>query len=97
MKWMQYVMPIFFLGLFNKYSAGLSLYYFLFNLVTFGQQYLFKVFIDDKKLIAKIEANKRKPQTQKKSKFQQRLEDMARAQQDLQRQRSQQQQKGRRR
>ena len=82
-KWMSYLMPIFFLGLFNNYSAGLSLYYFLFNLLTIGQQYLFKLFIDDKKLIAQIEENKRKPTTNKKSKFQQKLEDISRQQQEL--------------
>ena len=82
-KWMTYIMPIFFLGLFNNYSAGLSLYYFLFNLLTIGQQYLFKGFINEKKLIAQIEENKKKPTSNKKSKFQQRLEDLAKQQQQI--------------
>jgi len=82
-KWMSYLMPIFFLGLFNNYSAGLSLYYFLFNLLTIGQQYLFKLFINEKKLIAQIEENKRKPVSNKKSKFQQRLEEISKQQQEM--------------
>ncbi|MGZ5303457.1 MAG: membrane protein insertase YidC, partial [Bacteroidia bacterium] len=40
-KWMSYLMPVFFLGFFNNYAAGLSLYYFYFNILTFLQQYLF--------------------------------------------------------
>jgi YidC/Oxa1 family membrane protein insertase len=87
-KWMSYLMPIFFLGLFNNYSAGLSLYYFLFNVLTFAQQYLFKLTIDEKKLIAQIEANKKKPAAQKKSKFQQRLEEIANQQKALQAQKA---------
>ncbi|MCX6350650.1 MAG: membrane protein insertase YidC [Bacteroidetes bacterium] len=86
-KWMSYLMPIMFLGLFNNYSAGLSLYYFLFNILTFAQQYIFKIMIDDKKLIAQIEEHKKKPTSGKKSKFSQRLEDMMKQQQQLQQQR----------
>jgi YidC/Oxa1 family membrane protein insertase len=80
-KWLSYLMPIFFLGLFNKYSAGLSMYYFFFNILTFLQQYLFKKFIDEKKLLAQIEENKKKPSNNKKSKLQQRLEEMQKRQQ----------------
>jgi YidC/Oxa1 family membrane protein insertase len=75
MKWMMYLMPILFLGFFNNYSSGLSYYYFLSNIIGFGQQYLFKFFIDEKKIHAKIQENKKKPV--KKSSFQQRLEQMA--------------------
>ena len=74
-------MPIFFLGFFNNYSAGLSLYYFFFNILTFLQQYLFKRFIDEKKLLAQIEENKKKPGNAKKSKLQLRLEEMQKQQQ----------------
>jgi YidC/Oxa1 family membrane protein insertase len=87
-KWMQYMMPIFFLGFFNNYSAGLSLYYFLFNILTFAQQYIFKLVIDDKKLIAKIEENKKRPASAKKSKFQQKLEDLAKQQRQVQEQKT---------
>jgi YidC/Oxa1 family membrane protein insertase len=77
LKWMWYVMPLIFLGVLNNYSAGLSYYYFLANMITFGQQWLFKKFVDDKKLHALLEENKKKPLSQKKSAFQQRLEEAA--------------------
>lgn len=80
MKVIQYVMPIMFLGFFNNYSAGLSYYYFLANMITFGQQYLFKQFIDEDKLRKKIELNKKKKSGKGKSKWQQRLEDMQKQQ-----------------
>ena len=75
MKWMMYLMPIMFLGFFNNYSAGLSYYYFLSNIIGFGQQYLFKAFLDENKIHAQIQENKKKPV--KKSSFQQRLEQMS--------------------
>jgi len=75
MKWMMYLMPIMFLGVFNSYSAGLSYYYFLSNLCGLGQQYLFKAFVDQDAIHRKIQEKKLKPVT--KSKFQQRLEKMA--------------------
>ena len=80
MKWMMYLMPIMFLGFFNNYAAGLSYYYFLANMITFGQQFVMrKFFIDENVIIAQIENNKKKPT--KKSNFQKRLEEMARKQQ----------------
>lgn len=75
MKWMMYLMPILFLGFFNNYSAGLSYYYFLSNIFGFGQQYLFKAFIDENKIHAQIQENRKKPV--KKSSFQQRMEQIA--------------------
>ncbi len=77
MKWMMYLMPIVFLGVFNNYSAGLSYYYFLANIISIGQQYLFKAFVNDDEIHRKIQENKKRPQAQTKSKFQQRLEKMA--------------------
>jgi YidC/Oxa1 family membrane protein insertase len=77
MKWMMYLMPVIFLGVFNNYSAGLSYYYFLANMITFGQQFMMKRFVDDKKLHAQIEENKKKPVVEKKSSFQKRLEEAA--------------------
>ncbi|HEX5003474.1 MAG TPA: membrane protein insertase YidC, partial [Bacteroidia bacterium] len=85
MKWMMYLMPIMFLGIFNNYSAGLSYYYFLANMISFGQQFLFRSTVDEKALHAKIQENKKRPQTQTKSKFQQRLEQMAKEQQSKKR------------
>jgi YidC/Oxa1 family membrane protein insertase len=73
MKTMMYLMPIMFLGIFNNYASGLSYYYLLANLMTFGQMYLIRRTINEKKILAKIELNKKKPV--KKSKFQQRLEE----------------------
>jgi len=80
MKWMMYLMPILFLGFLNNYSAGLSWYYFLANMITFGQTWVMQKFvINHDALHAKIQENKKKPV--KKSAFQQRLEDMAKQQQ----------------
>jgi len=75
MKWMMYIMPVLFLGVFNNYSAGLSYYYFLSNIFGLGQQYLFKAFIDEEAIHRQMQENKKKPV--KKSGFQQRLEQMA--------------------
>ena len=78
MKWMMYLMPIMFLGFFNNYAAGLSYYYFLANMFTFGQQAIMKKTINENALLAQIEENKKKPR--KKSKFQKKLEEMQKKQ-----------------
>ena len=75
MKTMMYIMPIMFLGLFNSYASGLSYYYFLANIITFGQMFAFRYLVNEDKLRAQIEANKKKPK--KKSNFQRRLEEAA--------------------
>ncbi len=75
MKIISYMMPVMFLFIFNNYSAGLSYYYFLANVITFGQMYLIQRFVDEEKLLAQINENKKKPV--KKSAFQQRLEELA--------------------
>ncbi len=75
MKTMMYMMPVMFLGIFNNYAAGLSYYYFLANIFTFGQMYLIRKTIDEKKILKQIEINKKKPV--KKSSFQKRLEEAA--------------------
>ena len=78
MKWMMYLMPVMFLGIFNNYSAGLSYYYFLSNMFGLGQQYMFKFFIDEDEIHRKLQENKKRPaKQQEKSGFQQRLEKMA--------------------
>jgi YidC/Oxa1 family membrane protein insertase len=76
MKTMMYIMPVMFMFMLNNFSAGLTYYYFLANMITIGQNYLFKQFVDEKEILRKIEEKKTKPV--KKSKFQQRLEEMAR-------------------
>lgn len=75
MKTMMYLMPLMFLGMFNEYASGLSYYYFLANVFTFAQMYLIRLTINEDKIHAQLQANKKKPQ--KKSKFTKRLEDMA--------------------
>jgi len=75
MKTMMYVMPVMFMFMLNNFSAGLTYYYFLANMITIGQNYLFKQFVDEKEILRKMEEKKAKPV--KKSKFQQRLEVMA--------------------
>jgi YidC/Oxa1 family membrane protein insertase len=78
MQTMMYLMPVMFMFMFNSYSAGLSYYYFLSNLVTYGQTALIRQFVNENKILLRLEANKKKPV--KKSKFQARLEDMAKKQ-----------------
>jgi YidC/Oxa1 family membrane protein insertase len=78
MKNLGYIMPVMFMFVLNSYPAGLSFYYFVSNMVTFGQQALIKLFVDDKKIREKVEENKVKNVNKKKSKFQQRLEDAMR-------------------
>lgn len=50
MKWMMYLMPVMFLVFFNQYAAGLSYYYFLSLLITIIQTYIFRRFVNEKKL-----------------------------------------------
>ncbi len=78
MKTMMYFMPVMLLGIFNNFASGLSYYYFLANVITFGQMFLFRRFIDEGALRQKIEANKKKPV--KKSKWQARMEQLAKQQ-----------------
>jgi YidC/Oxa1 family membrane protein insertase len=75
MKWISYFMPLIFLFMLNSYAAGLNYYYFLSNLVTIAQQLGIRRFVDDKALHEQIQESKKKPVT--KSKFQSRLEDIA--------------------
>lgn len=86
MKMLQYIMPFFLIFIFNGLPAGLTYYYFLYNILSFGQQQLFqKFFINEDKLRAQIEARKKKPV--KKSKWAQRLEEMQKLQEQQKRQR----------
>ena len=75
---MMYIMPVMFMFILNKFSAGLTYYYFLANIITIAQNLLFKQFIDEEELLSKLESKKTK--TKKKSKFQQRMEAMAKQQ-----------------
>ena len=83
MRWMMYLMPLMFLFFFNDYAAGLSYYYFVSMLFTIIQTMIFRWAVDDKKVLAEMEANAKKKGTQKKSGFAARLEAMQREQQRL--------------
>jgi len=80
MKAFSYMMPLIFMFVLNSYPAALSFYYFISNLVTFGQQTLIRKFIDEDKIKEILEENKKRNANKKKSKFQQRLEDAMKAQ-----------------
>jgi YidC/Oxa1 family membrane protein insertase len=75
-------MPIMMLFWFNGYASGLSYYYFLSNVFTLGQTILIRQFVDDQAILAKLHENAKKTVT--KSKWQSRLEDMAKRQQEVQ-------------
>lgn len=90
MKLMMYLMPLMFLVFFNNYAAGLSYYYFISLLITIIQTYVFRYFIDEKKMRAKMAENAKKPK--KKSGFMARLEEAQRQQQAMMRE--QQKRKG---
>jgi YidC/Oxa1 family membrane protein insertase len=79
MKWMMYLMPLIFLFVLNDYPAGLTYYYFLSLLITIVLTLVFRYTIDEEKLLAQLEANKKKPK--KKSGFMARLEEAQRMQQ----------------
>ena len=91
MRTMQlYFMPIFLLVLCNNFSSGLSYYYMLSNLFTIAQTWVIrKYFVDEKKLYAQLQAKAANAKAPKKSKFQQRLDEMYKQQQELQRQQQQ--------
>ena len=84
MKYIGYIMPIVFLGVLNSYPSGLNYYYFLANMLTFAQQFLIKSMVDDDKIHKTLQDNKAKPaELKKKSKFQTRLDDYMRQQNQL--------------
>jgi YidC/Oxa1 family membrane protein insertase len=82
MKSMQYIMPFIFLFVLNGYPAGLTYYYFISNLVSYGQMKLIRRFVDDEKIKEILEKNKARNANKKKSKFQQRLEEAMKAQEE---------------
>ena len=79
MKVTMYMMPLMFLVFFNQYASGLTYYYFISTLITILQTVIFRYTINEDKLLAKLEANKKKPM--KKSGFMKRLEEAQKAQQ----------------
>ena len=83
MKYMMYAMPLMFLFIFNDYAAGLSYYYLVSLFFTIFQTMIFRWTLDDKKMLAEIEENKKKKAGKPKSGFMERLEKMQREQQRL--------------
>ena len=81
MKFMSvWLMPIMMLFICNNLSSGLSYYYLLSNLITMLQTWFVrKYMVDEKKIHAELAASAGKPR--KKSKWQQRLEEAQRMQQ----------------
>ncbi|MCJ8167077.1 membrane protein insertase YidC [Pontibacter sp. E15-1] len=67
MKFYSYLMPLIFMFVLNSYPAGLSFYYFMSNIVTFGQQAAIRKFVDEGKIRARLEENKHKIKEKKKS------------------------------
>ncbi len=85
MKIMMYLMPVMMLFFFNSYASGLSYYYLIANMITIGQQAAIKKwFINEDKLLAKIQENKTK--VRKKSGFGAKLEARMKEAQKLQQQ-----------
>lgn len=84
MKTLQYMMPIMFLFVLNSYASGLTFYYFVSNMTTFGQTVLFRKIIDEDKIHKLLQENKKKNANKKKSKFQTRLEEAMKANQEAQ-------------
>ena len=85
MQYVAMVIPFFLLFVFNSFAAGLTYYYFLFNVMSIGHHIAFKYVVDEEDLQNRIEENKKKPA--KKSKFQQKLEDLQKKQEHIQKQR----------
>lgn len=82
MKVIMNIFPFMMLIFFNQFASGLSFYYFISNLISIAQMWIIKKYIiDEEKIRAKIEDNKKSPK-KKKSSFQQRLEEMQKVQQE---------------
>lgn len=91
MKVMMYVMPVFFLVFLNNYSAALSFYYFVANVINILQMVLMRRFVDEGKIRAMIEENKKKPA--KQGRMQAYLDRMQKQQQERTKQLQQQKKK----
>jgi len=85
MKYMQYIMPIFFLGFFNSFASGLTCYLLFSNLFNITQTLVTKNYlINNDKVLAELEKNKKNNKGKKKGGFQQRLEAALKEQQKVQ-------------
>ncbi|MEO1258047.1 MAG: membrane protein insertase YidC [Bacteroidota bacterium] len=82
MKYMQFLMPVFFLFFFNNFASGLTAYLVFSTVINIAQTLITKnVIIDKEKIKKELEAHKKKPK--KKSGFQSRLEEAMKQQQAL--------------
>ncbi len=88
MKWMMMLMPLVFFFVLNSYPSGLTYYYFLSTLMTILITMAFRYLIDEEKVLAKLEENKKKP---KKKGFMSRLQEQAEQAQRAQQQQGKQQ------
>ena len=93
MKWMMYLMPIMFLFFFNDYASGLTYYYLVSTLLTLLQTFIFRMSINDQKILDKLNSYQAKPK--KKSGFMERLEQMQKEQLARQREEIKKQQRRR--
>ncbi|MCB0597181.1 MAG: YidC/Oxa1 family membrane protein insertase, partial [Phaeodactylibacter sp.] len=95
MKYMQYIMPVMFLGFFNTFASGLTCYLLFSNLFNITQTIVTKNYIiNNEKIEKELEAYRKKPK--KKGGFQQRLETALKEQQRIQEQKGEGQQRKKR-
>ena len=93
MKYVQYFMPVMFLGFFNSYASGLTTYMFFSNLINILQTVITKKFVfDDEKILSELNIQKEKPK--KKNSFAQRLQEQMRQAQAVQEQQAKAKNKG---
>jgi YidC/Oxa1 family membrane protein insertase len=75
MKFIMYLSPLMMLFFFNNYASGLSLYYFVSNLITIGIMLVIKnVILDEDKIHAQIQEQKKKPR--KENRFQKKMREV---------------------
>ena len=81
MKYIPFIMPVMFLGIFNKLPASLTFYYFVSNVITLALQFVIQNYIiDPEKIHAQIQAKKKEPA--KENKLMARMAEMQKAQQE---------------
>ncbi|MFT4033714.1 MAG: membrane protein insertase YidC [Siphonobacter sp.] len=87
-KTLGYIMPLVFFFVMNSFPAGLAWYYLVSNLITIGQQQVIKRFVDEDKIKAVLDENRRKIATgeKKKSKFSEMLEKQLKAAEEAKKQ-----------
>lgn len=75
MKFIMYLSPVMMLFFFNNYASGLSLYYFISNLLTIAIMLVIKNYIiDETKIHLQVQQNRAKPK--KENKFQRKMREM---------------------